>query len=142
MKLKGKTQVLVLIIVSLLAGFYFYQKWPSEILWGIFFVIMFVAVPILIVVTMRLWTRCPRCRQFGTIKTIGAELRKKGIDPDRPPDHSTRDRDDSSLDGCLDLYDLFCRYRCNNCNLEWEEKPPPSYRFNSPSPPYENGRED
>jgi hypothetical protein len=141
MKLKERIKVFVLIILCLSAGFYFYQNWTSETLWGIFFVIMFVAAPICIVLTMRLWTRCPRCRRSGTIKTIGTELRKKGIDPDRPPDHSISDRDDTSLDQSLDLYDLFCRYQCKSCDFEWEEKPPPTYRFDSPPPPYENGRE-
>lgn len=141
MKLKERIKVFVLIILCLLVGFYFYQKWTSETLRAIFFVIMFVAVPICIGLTMRLWTKCPRCRRSGTIKTIGAELRKKGIDPDRPPDHSMRDGEDSSLDESLDLYDLFCRYKCKRCDFEWEEKPPPTYRFDSPPPPYENGRE-
>ena len=142
MKLKGKIKVFVLIIVSLLAGFYFYQKWTSEILWGIFFVIIFVAAPILIVVTMRLLTRGPRCRRYRAIQTIGTELQKKGIDPDLPPDHPIWKKEETSLDLSIDLYDLFCRYRCKYCNLEWEEKPPSSYRFDSPPPPYETGRED
>jgi len=142
MKLKEKIKLFVLIIVSLLAGFYFYQKWPSEILWGIFFVIVFVAVPILIVVTMRLVTRCPRCRRFGAIEKIAAELKKKGIDPDLPPDHPIGKKEETSLDLCMDLYDLFCRYRCKYCNFEWEEKPPAFFRFNSPLPPNENKRED
>ena len=142
MKFNGKKIVLVLIIVSLLAGFYFYQKWTSEILRGIFIVIIFVSVPILIVVTMRLWTRCPRCRKYGTIQLIGSELKKKGINPDLPPDRPIWEEEESSLDLSIDLYDLFCRYWCEYCNFEWEEKPPPSYRFDSPPPPYENGRED
>jgi len=142
MKLKEKIKLFVLIIVSLLAGFYFYQKWPSEILWGIFFVIVFVAVPILIVAAMRLLTMCPRCRRFGAIEKIAAELKKKGIDPDLPPDHPIRKKEETSLDLCIDLYDLFCRYRCKYCNFEWEEKPPAFFRFGSPPPPYENKRED
>jgi hypothetical protein len=144
MKLKGKIKVLVLIIVSLLAGFYFYQKWTPEIRWGIFFVIIFVVVPIWIVVAMRLWARCPRCRKYGAIQTIGAELRKKGIDPHRLPDPSTGstdEKEESSLDLSMDLYDLFCRYRCKICDFEWEEKPPPIHIFGSPRPPYENGSE-
>ena len=140
MKLKGKKRVLVLIIVSLLAGFFFYKKWTSEILRGIFFVIIFVAVPILVVVTMRLWTRCPRCRRYGTIQIIGAELQRKGIDPDLPPDHPFWEKEETSLDLSIDLHDLFCRYRCKYCYFEWEEKPPHSYKFDSPPPPYENGR--
>lgn len=142
MKLKGKIKLFVLIILSLLAGFYFYQKWPSEILWGIFFVIVFVAVPILIVAAMRLLTMCPRCRRFGAIEKIAAELKKKGIDPDLPPDHPIWKKEETSLDLCIDLYDLFCRYRCKYCNFEWEEKPPAFFRFGSPPPPYENKRED
>ena len=119
-----------------------YQKCTSEILCGIFIVIIVVAVPILIVVTMMLWTRCPRCRRYGTIQLIGTELQKKGIDPDLPPDHPIWEKEETSLDLSIDLYDLFCRYRCKYCNFEWEEKPPPSYRFDSPPPPYENGRKD
>ncbi len=142
MKLKGKTRVWVLIIAILSAGFYFYQKWPSELLWGVFFVIMFVVVPILMVVTMRLWIRCPRCRRYGAIQTINAELQRKGIDPDLPPDHPFWKKEESSLDLSMDLYDLMCRYRCKYCNFEWEEKPPPSYKFDSPPPPFENGRKD
>ena len=84
---------------------------------------------------MRLWTRCPRCRKFGTIQVVTAELRKKGVDPDQPPEDPEEDQDDSSLDEILDIYDLFCRYRCKNCGFEWEEKPPPGYRFDSPPPP-------
>ena len=142
MKLKEKTKVSVLIIAGLVAGFYFYQKWTSEFLWGIFFVIMFVAVPVLMVITMRRWTRCPRCRRYRAIQTINAELQRKGIDPDLPPDHPFWKKEESSLDLCIDLYDLFCRYRCKYCNFEWEEKPPPSYKFDLPPPPYENERKD
>jgi hypothetical protein len=131
---------LVLIILFLLAGLYYYQEWISESLWVILLVIIFVAVPVWIGLTMRLLTRCPRCRIFGAIKMIGAELRKKGIDPDRPPDPSTQEKEESSLDLCIDLYDLFGRYRCKYCDFEWEEKPPPTYRFDSPPPPYENGK--
>ena len=134
MKLKGGITVLVLIVCVLLAGLYFYQEWPSETRWGILLVILFVGVPIWIVLAMRLWTRCPRCRKFGTIQVIEAELRKKGTDPYQPPEESEEDQDDSSLDEILDIYDLFCRYRCKNCGLEWKEKPPPSYRFDSPPP--------
>jgi hypothetical protein len=142
MKKKEKIKVWVLIIGSLSAGFYFYKKWTSEFLWGIFFIVIFVAVPILMMVTMRLWTRCPRCRRYGAIQSTGAELRKKGIDPDLPPDHPIWENEETSLDLSMDLYDLFCRYRCKYCHLEWEEKPPPSYRFDSPPPPYENGKKD
>jgi hypothetical protein len=142
MKHKEKITVSLLIVGSLLAGFFFYQKWRSEFLWGIFFVVIFVVVPIFIVVTMRLWTRCPRCRKYGTIESIASELRKKGIDPDLPPDPSDLEEEETSLDFSMDLYDLFCRYRCRHCKFEWEEKPPPSYRFDSPPPPYEKRRED
>ena len=131
---------MVLIILFLLAGLYYYQEWISESLWVILLVIIFVAFPVWIGLTMRLWTRCPRCRRFGVIQMIGAELRKKGIDPDRPPDPSTQEKEESSLDFCIDLYDLFGRYRCKSCDFEWEEKPPPTYRFDSPPPPYENGK--
>ncbi len=129
---------MVLIIGCLSAGIYAYQKWPSELLWGIFFVTMFVVVPALMIVNMRLWTRCPRCLKYGTIQTVSAELQRKGIDPDLPPDHPFWKKEESSLDLSLDLFDLLCRYRCNHCTFEWEEKPPPSYKLDSPPPPYEN----
>jgi putative pyruvate formate lyase activating enzyme len=45
-KLKGKIKVLVLIILFLLAGLYYYQEWISESLWMILLVIIFVAVPV------------------------------------------------------------------------------------------------
>ena len=142
MKQKEKIAICLLIIGSLSAGYFFYQKWPSEILWGIFFVVVFVAVPILIVVTMRLWTRCPRCRRYGTIESVGAELKRKGIDPDLPTDHPDLEEEETSLDFSLDLYDLFCQYRCRHCKFEWEEKPPPGYRFDSPPQAHENRKED
>lgn len=135
MKLKGKITVLVLIVLVIWTGVYFYQKWTSASLWGIFFVVLFVAVPIWLVLAFRLWTRCPRCRKFGTIQVIEAQLRKKGVDPDQPPEDPEEHEDESALDEILDIYDLFCRYRCKNCGFEWEEKPPPSYRFDSPPPP-------
>lgn len=134
MKLKSKITILILILFAILAGLYFYQGWKSETFWGIFFVTLFVVVPAWIVLALKLWTRCPRCRRFGTIQVIAAELRKKGVDPNLPLE-DPEDEDDSSLDAILDLYDLFCRYRCKHCGFEWEEKPPPSYRCASPPPP-------
>ena len=142
MKVKGKTTLLVMIIASIVAGFYFYQKWTSEILWGIFFVVLFVALPVLTVITMRLWTRCPRCRRYDAIQSIGAKLQRKGVDPDLPPDDPFWKKEETSLDFSIDLYDLFCHYRCKYCHFEWEEKPPPSYRFDSPPPPIEKGKDD
>ncbi|MBL7180027.1 MAG: hypothetical protein ISS65_07425 [Desulfobacterales bacterium] len=43
MNLMGRIKVLGLIIFCIWAGFYFYQKWTSETLWGILFVIIFIA---------------------------------------------------------------------------------------------------
>ena len=142
MKLKEKITIWGLVIVSLMAGFFFYKMWTSEFLWGLFFVILFVAVPILIVVTLRLWTRCPRCRKYGAIQSTGAELQRKGIDSDLPPDHPVWKHEETSLDLSIDLYDIICRYRCKYCNFEWEEKPPPSYKLDSPPPPHEKGEKD
>lgn len=131
MSFKAKIKVLILIVLCLSAGFYFYQKWASASLWGMIFVIIFVAVPVWLVLSLRLWTRCPRCRKFGVIRVIATELRKKGVDPDCPPDDDMEDEETSCLDEVLDLYDIFCRYRCKNCDFEWEEKPPPTYRLKS-----------
>ena len=79
---------------------------------------------------------------FSYLSIQREELRKKGIDPHRPPDPSTGstdEKEESSLDLSLDLYDLFCRYRCKICDFEWEEKPPPIYRHDAPPPSHENG---
>ena len=118
MTVKSKIKVLVLVAICFFVGSYFYQNWTSESIWGVIFVVIFVAVPVWLYLTWRLLTRCPRCRKFGVIRVITTELRKKGVDPDHPPDDSKEEKETSCLDEVLDLYDIFCRYRCQNCSLE------------------------
>lgn len=103
----------------------------TTMLWGILLVAVFIIVPGWIILTIRLWGRCPRCRKFGTVQVVEAKLRKKGLDPDRPPDPVVSEEEESSLDLSLDIYDLFCRYRCKQCYFQWEEKPPPGLRLRS-----------
>jgi hypothetical protein len=71
---------------------------------------------------------------------IGADLRRKGVDPNRSLEFSLKKRDISSLDMSLDLCDFIGRYRCKYCNYEWEEKPPPGFKSIRHLPPTEKDR--